>query len=66
MLFYSLVESGDRIKISASTIMRVKVKLFIAGRIIEEIVEAANYDDAKQTALARNPTARVVSITAIF
>ena len=46
--------------------MRVKVKLYIAGKLFDEVVEAANYDDAKKTALARNPTAKVVSLTAVF
>ena len=46
--------------------MKVKVQLYIAGKCFNEIVEARNYADAKQTALARNPTAKVVSVTAVF
>jgi len=46
--------------------MKIRVTLFIAGKIIEETIEAANYDKAKRTALARNPTATVVSVTAVF
>jgi hypothetical protein len=46
--------------------MKIKVTLFIAGKIIEETVEAADYDKAKRTVLARNPTASVVSVTAVF
>jgi len=46
--------------------MRVKVTLYIAGKLLDEVVEVANYEDAKKTALARNPTARVVSMTAVF
>ena len=46
--------------------MRVKVTLYIAGKLFDEVVEAANYNDAKKTALARNPTAKVVSLTAVF
>ena len=46
--------------------MRCKVQLYVAGRTFDEIVEAANYEDAKRTALARNPTAKVVSVTAIY
>lgn len=46
--------------------MKVKVQLYVAGKVFDEIVEAANYQDARQTALARNPTARVVSVTAVF
>ena len=46
--------------------MKVKVQLFVAGKVFDEIVEAANYQDARQTAIARNPTAKVVSVTAVF
>ena len=46
--------------------MKVKVQLYVAGKVFDEIVEAVNYQDARQTALARNPTAKVVSVTAVF
>ena len=46
--------------------MKVKVTLFVAGKIFDEVVIAANYQDAKETAIARNPTAKVVSVTAVF
>jgi hypothetical protein len=46
--------------------MRCKVQLYVAGKVFEEIVEARNYDDAKKTALARNPTAKVVGVNAVF
>lgn len=46
--------------------MKVKVTLYVAGKIFEEIVQARDYAEARQTALARNPTARVVSVTAVF
>lgn len=46
--------------------MRCKVKLYVAGKVFDEIVEARDYDDAKRTALARNPTATVLGVTAIF
>jgi hypothetical protein len=46
--------------------MRCKVQLFVAGKVFDEIVEARDYDDAKRTAIARNPTAKVISVTAIF
>ena len=46
--------------------MKVKVQLYVAGKLFDEIVEAANYQDARQTAIARNPTAKVVSVTAVF
>jgi hypothetical protein len=46
--------------------MKVKVTLWIAGKVFDEIVIASNYENAKRTALSRNPTATVVSVTAIF
>lgn len=46
--------------------MKCKVQLYVGGKVFDEIVEAVNYDDAKQTALARNPKAKVMSVTAVF
>jgi hypothetical protein len=46
--------------------MKCAVKLYVAGKVFEEIVEAANYQDAKETALSRNPKAKVIGVTAIF
>ena len=46
--------------------MKIKVQLYVAGKVFDEIVEARDYQDARQTALARNPTAKVVSVTAVF
>jgi len=46
--------------------MRCKVQLYVAGKVFHEIVEARDYNDAKETALARNPNAKVVGVTAIF
>ena len=46
--------------------MKIKVTLYLAGRVFDEIVEARDYQDGKRTALARNPTAKVVSVTAVF
>ncbi len=40
--------------------------MFVAGKVFDEVVIAANYQDAKATALARNPTAKIVSVTAVF
>jgi hypothetical protein len=46
--------------------MRVKVDLYVAGKVFSEIVEAVNYQDARETALARNPKAKIVGCTAVF
>ena len=46
--------------------MKCEVKLYIAGKVFSEVVIAKDYNDAKTTALARNPTAKIVSVSAIF
>ena len=46
--------------------MKIKVTLYVAGKLFDEVVQARDYEDAKRTALARNPTAKVVSVTAVF
>ena len=46
--------------------MKVKVTLFVGGKLFDEVVIAANYEDAKATAIARNPAAKIVSVTAVF
>ena len=46
--------------------MKWDVKLFVAGSMFVEQVHAVNMQDARQTALARNPSARVVSVTVSF
>jgi hypothetical protein len=46
--------------------MKCKVQLYVAGKVFDEIVEARDYQDAKQTVLARNPTAKVIGVTAVF
>ena len=43
--------------------MKWDVKLFVAGTMFTEQVHATNMQDARKTALARNPTATVVSVT---
>ena len=46
--------------------MKCEVKLYVAGTVFNEEVIAVNYQEARQVALARNPNARVVSVTAVF
>ena len=46
--------------------MLCEVKLYVAGRTFYETVHAANYDEARDVALARNPNATVVSVNAKF
>ena len=46
--------------------MKCEVELYVAGTVFKEEVIARNYDDARKTALARNPTARVISVNGKF
>ena len=43
--------------------MKWDVKLYVAGSMFVEQVHATNMQDARQTALVRYPTARIVSVT---
>jgi hypothetical protein len=46
--------------------MKCEVKLFVAGKVFTETVECDSYESARQTALSRNPTAKVIGVTAVF
>ena len=46
--------------------MKCKVELYKAGTVFQEIVIARDYQDARETALARNPGATVMGVTAVF
>jgi len=46
--------------------MKYAVKLYVGGQVFEEKVHAVNYQDAKQTAQARNPKAKVISVNPTF
>ena len=46
--------------------MRCKVELYVAGEICTEELRAVDYQEARQVALARNPNATIVSVTAVF
>jgi len=42
--------------------MKCEVKLYVSGKVFSEFVEARDYKDARETALARNPHAKIVSV----
>lgn len=46
--------------------MKCKVQLYVAGKVFYEEVYARDYKEAKKVALARNPNAKVVGVTAVF
>ena len=46
--------------------MKWRVQLFIGGKVFYEDVIARDYAGARTTALARNPTARVIGVNPIL
>jgi|Laugrespbdmm15sd_2_1035082.scaffolds.fasta_scaffold28691_1 hypothetical protein len=46
--------------------MRCRVQLMVVGKVFYEEMEARDYADARRTALARNPTAKVLYVTAVL
>ena len=46
--------------------MRCEVQLFVAGTVFYEEVQARNYQEARDVALARNPNAKVISVNGKF
>lgn len=46
--------------------MKCEVTLYKAGKVFKELVEAIDYKDARDVALARNPNAKVISVTGVF
>lgn len=63
---FAFLGSSLSIDYSFFLIMKVKVTLYVAGKVFDEVVQAANYDDARRTALARNPTAKIIAVNAVF
>ena len=45
--------------------MKWEVTLYVGGTVFKEEVRAVNMQDAKDTALARNPTARIIGVNPI-
>jgi hypothetical protein len=46
--------------------MKCEVTLYVAGTVFKEEVIARNYQEAREVALARNPNAKIVGVTAVF
>ena len=46
--------------------MKYEVKLYVGGKVFTEEVQAVNNQDARETALARNPTAKVIGFNPVF
>lgn len=46
--------------------MKVKVTLYVAGKTFTEVVIVSKIQEAKSTALSRNPHARIVAVNPVF
>ena len=46
--------------------MKCEVTLYVAGTVFKEEVIAKDYEDARKVALARNPNAKIIGVTAVF
>ena len=46
--------------------MKCEVTLYVAGKVFKEEVYARDDQDAREVALARNPNAKVIGVTAKF
>ena len=46
--------------------MKVEVTLYQGGHTFKEVVVVSKFEDAKKTALARNPTAKVLAQDPMF
>ena len=46
--------------------MKCLVTLYKSGTIFKEEVIAKDYKDAREVALARNPNAKILSVTSVF
>jgi hypothetical protein len=46
--------------------MKYEVKLYVGGKVFTEEVQSVNNQDARETALARNPTAKVIGVNPVF
>ena len=46
--------------------MTFVVQLYVGGKVFYEEVQATNQQDARETALARNPKAKVIGVNVKF
>ena len=60
-----MVESPKQITLvglTSGNAMKWEVKLYVGGRVFTEEVHASNLSDARETATARNPRAKVIGV----
>ena len=46
--------------------MKWEVKLYVGGRVFTEEVYASSHSDTRETAIARNPRAKVIGVNPII
>ena len=46
--------------------MKCEVRRYVAGQVFTEKGNCRNYEAAREVALARNPNAKVLGVTAVF
>ncbi len=46
--------------------MKCRVQLYVAGKVFYEEVVARDYEEARRVALARNPNAKIMGVTAVM
>ncbi len=46
--------------------MKVKVSLYISGKVVEEVVTSMSYEESKKVALSRNPNGRVIKVSSVI
>ena len=46
--------------------MKYEVQLYVGGKVFKEEVYANSPKDARETALARNPTAKIIGVNGTF
>ena len=46
--------------------MKFIVDLYVGGKVFKEQVQSNNQKDARETALVRNPTAKVIGVNVSF
>lgn len=46
--------------------MKYIVQLYVGGKVFDEEVQTTNPKDARETALARNPKAKVIGVNVKF
>ena len=46
--------------------MKVEVTLYQGGQTFKEVVVVSKFEEYKKTALARNPTAKIIAANPVF